>query len=452
MDTSVVIITRDELPLLQDTLAVLGETIGDAAGEYIVVDDGSKDGTADWLAAVEAVRLIHHTEKKGWMDSLNEGIASAHGESILVLRGGTLIPQVTWSRLRKALDGYAGQRAKAGAVYAMCSTAYWVYNNVPGIECRDLNELESAAEARPVEPDEATVFLDGHCMLLRRSAWQDVGGVRELYGDYREGFLDLAIRLWQAGWAVRRCPGAYVQAGETREADQIAAEERDGQLLLARQWHIRPGYSLHMRRDMLAHLDYTASDFSMLVAGCACGMDLMYVHDANPAAELHGIELDPNSAAIASTFAPVENIDIETLDKSEWRNRFSAVMMGDILEHLRDPWAMVRRMYEYTRPGGHIVISLPNVSHISVIEEMLSAHWQYVSAGILDRTHLRFFARNEAVELVTQAGYHMRELGCNKVPLNQEQTRLREALLPFLRNGAQPFDLDAYQWYILAEK
>lgn len=81
MDTSVVIITRDELPLLQDTLAVLGETIGDAAGEYIVVDDGSKDGTADWLAAVEAVRLIHHTEKKaGWPRSMRA--SPAHTERI----------------------------------------------------------------------------------------------------------------------------------------------------------------------------------------------------------------------------------------------------------------------------------------------------------------------------------------------------------------------------------
>lgn len=77
MDTSVVIITRDELPLLQDTLAVLGQTLGDEAGEYIVVDDGSQDGTAAWLAAVDAVRLIHHAEKKGWMASLNEGIANS---------------------------------------------------------------------------------------------------------------------------------------------------------------------------------------------------------------------------------------------------------------------------------------------------------------------------------------------------------------------------------------
>lgn len=88
VDTSVIVITRDELPYLRDTLVVLGQTLGDEAGEYIVVDDGSQDGTKEWLAGIDAVRLIHHTEKKGWMSSLNEGINIAHGKHILVLRGG----------------------------------------------------------------------------------------------------------------------------------------------------------------------------------------------------------------------------------------------------------------------------------------------------------------------------------------------------------------------------
>lgn len=148
----------------------------------------------------------------------------------------------------------------------------------------------------------------------------------------------------------------------------------------------------------------------------------------------------------------MECIDIETLDRPEWRDRFSAIMMGDILEHLRDPWAAMRRMYEYTRPGGRIVISLPNVSHISVIEEMLSAHWQYEADGLLDRTHLRFFARHEAIGLAAQAGYHVKEVGCNIIQRSKAQDKLREALLPLLRNGAEPVDLDAYQWFIIADK
>ena len=82
----------------------------------------------------------------------------------------------------------------------------------------------------------------------------------------------------------------------------------------------------------------------------------------------------------------------------------------------------------------------------------LCAHWQYERAGLLDRTHLRFFARNEAVDLVTQAGYHIKEVRYRKVPISEEMTKLRKALLPLLQNGAQPFDLDAYQWLIVGEK
>lgn len=451
MNTSVVIITRDELPQLQDTLQVLGQTIGDEAGEYIVVDDGSQDGTAEWLAAVDAVQLIHHTEKRGWMAAIRAGIDSAHGENILVLRGGTLLPHITWGRLQAALTDNGQRGTQGGAVFALSNAAYWGFNLVADLDYSNLSELEDAVRARPSVPDEATVYLDGHCLLLRRAAWQAVGGTREYYGDYREGYVDLALRLWQAGWAVRRCPGAVVQV-ETGRAEPDETEARAGYDLLYKQWQVRPEYSLHMRRDLLAELDYTSPDFSMLVAGCACGMDLMYVHDINPSAELRGIELDKPSVAIASLFAPVENIDIETLDRPEWREKFSAIMMGDILEHLRDPWRTMRRMYEYTRPGGRIAISLPNVSHISVLYNLLGAHWQYEASGLLDRTHLRFFARNEAVALVTQAGYHIRLVRYNRVRLPEAMAKMREALMPFLHDGAQPYDLDAYQWFIIGEK
>lgn len=453
VDTSVIVITRDELPYLRDTLVVLGQTLGDEAGEYIVVDDGSQDGTKEWLAGIDAVRLIHHTEKKGWMSSLNEGINIAHGKHILVLRGGTLMPHITWMRLKAALGEDRTRGAQAGVVFSICNRAYEGGKQHEEIACDALEALERTASASPEARDEATVYLDGHCMLMRRAAWQAVGGLRESYGDYKEGYVDFSLRLWKNGLATRRCPMAVVQVEEAAvDSREKAAAERDGQVLLAEQWHIRPGYSLQMRRDLLADFDYSDPDFSMLVAGCACGMDLMYVHDTYPDAELQGIELDPHSAAIATTFAPVENIDIETLDRPDWQERFSAVLMGDILEHLRDPWKTMRRMYEYTRPGGRISISLPNVSHISILGSLLRAHWQYEGDGVLDRTHLRFFARNEAVDLVTQAGYHIKEVRYRKVPISEEMTKLRKALLPLLQNGAQPFDLDAYQWLIVGEK
>jgi hypothetical protein len=65
----------------------------------------------------------------------------------------------------------------------------------------------------------------------------------------------------------------------------------------------------------------------------------------------------------------------------------------------------MRRLHALLRPGGHIIISLPNVRHHSVVLPLLlRGHWRYTEAGIMDQTHLRFFSREGALEMLHQSG------------------------------------------------
>jgi SAM-dependent methyltransferase len=84
---------------------------------------------------------------------------------------------------------------------------------------------------------------------------------------------------------------------------------------------------------------------------------------------------------------------------------FDTILCLDILEHLVDPWAVVARLHAILRPGGRIVASLPNVRHYSAVGPLaLAGRWQYADAGILDRTHLRFFVEGSSVALMTSSG------------------------------------------------
>lgn len=84
---------------------------------------------------------------------------------------------------------------------------------------------------------------------------------------------------------------------------------------------------------------------------------------------------------------------------------FDTILCLDILEHLRDPWIVVRRLHQAMRPGGVIVFSLPNVNHYSVVAPLvLQGRFELQEAGILDRTHLRWFTRHGAIELATSSG------------------------------------------------
>ena len=75
----------------------------------------------------------------------------------------------------------------------------------------------------------------------------------------------------------------------------------------------------------------------VLDVGCACGANFLRLREEMPDAAFYGIELNPHSAAIARRFGKVLSLDVETLEMAEWADKFDAVIMGDVLEHLRDP-------------------------------------------------------------------------------------------------------------------
>ena len=87
------------------------------------------------------------------------------------------------------------------------------------------------------------------------------------------------------------------------------------------------------------------------------------------------------------------------------------LMFLDLLEHLVDPWSVLEQFSKHVPVGGHIVASIPNVRHISVSGPLLFGNkWTYEDAGLLDRTHLRFFVRETAIDLMTLPGFKIQSV------------------------------------------
>jgi 2-polyprenyl-3-methyl-5-hydroxy-6-metoxy-1,4-benzoquinol methylase len=99
----------------------------------------------------------------------------------------------------------------------------------------------------------------------------------------------------------------------------------------------------------------------------------------------------------------VNCLDFEKEDLPQGHGLFDLVLCLDVLEHMVNPWAVVDRLVtNYLAPGGTLVVSLPNVRHHSVVLPLLfRGRWEYEDAGLLDRTHLRFFTRVTAMRLVS---------------------------------------------------
>jgi 2-polyprenyl-3-methyl-5-hydroxy-6-metoxy-1,4-benzoquinol methylase len=86
------------------------------------------------------------------------------------------------------------------------------------------------------------------------------------------------------------------------------------------------------------------------------------------------------------------------------------VIFADVLEHLVDPWDVVRKYRAALRPGGACVASIPNVANRRVLAGLYRHRWDYEPHGILDRTHLRFFTRETAVEMFEQGGFSIQQV------------------------------------------
>ena len=130
-----------------------------------------------------------------------------------------------------------------------------------------------------------------------------------------------------------------------------------------------------------------------------------------------GIEQNVEMAKIAQQYCREMIVgDIETLDLSSL-GRYDAVVFGDVLEHLRDPREILQKVNNLLKPGGKVLISLPNVANIWVRLNLLFGRFNYSRVGILDETHLRFFTLQTMKQLAAESGLDVISINATPIPL-----------------------------------
>lgn len=145
--------------------------------------------------------------------------------------------------------------------------------------------------------------------------------------------------------------------------------------------------------------------------------------------EITGIELNPLSIHyIDGVYDDFFVANLETLKLPFPSAYFDCILYPDVLEHLRDPWAVLDYHMNFLKPGGSVVISIPNVRNLSVLYNLLvRGHWTYEESGILDRTHLRFFTLKEITKELTSRNLELKEL-----KFNQDDYKGIKAMISFL--------------------
>ncbi|PWB82228.1 MAG: hypothetical protein C3F08_00160 [Candidatus Methylomirabilota bacterium] len=343
--------------------------------------------------------------------------------------------------IRRTAEGRSGGRQRLTA--QLCRDSLIAYT--PGldriVEMRGdtrLGEIRAGLDSPFVAVLDDTVavcpgWADRLVRGLTRSGAAAIGplsngarGAQYRSGDYQDipGFLRFAEQIARAGGGriepvetlhpcciLSSCACLAEVDPNTTPADlprALRAAGRGMAVALDTYVHSFAAYYAQLRPEVAALIPQTAS--TILDVGCGTGALGAALKQAR-SVRVIGVEIDPVAAEAARRV--LDDVYVGDIESLEWPREaasFDAVVLADILEHLRDPWGLLGRLAPLLAPEGRLIASLPNIRHWSVLGGLLEGEWTYLPAGILDHGHLRFFTRTSGRALIESAGFRVMQI------------------------------------------
>lgn len=162
-------------------------------------------------------------------------------------------------------------------------------------------------------------------------------------------------------------------------------------------------YFTQVREDLIEQMPYNP-DAKVLEIGCGGGDTLIALKRRKLAKEIYGVELfdlkDSNQRNPEIDKLFIGNIETDIPDFP--KDYFDVILCGDVLEHLADPWRVIERITPFLKMGGVIIVSCPNIREIFNLSKILfTGRFKYQNSGIMDKTHLRFFGKEDLADMLT---------------------------------------------------
>ena len=170
---------------------------------------------------------------------------------------------------------------------------------------------------------------------------------------------------------------------------------------------------------------------TVLDVGCAMGGYAKTLKALRPELSITGVELNPFMAARARIH--YDKMIVHPVEEATFTERFDLINCGDVLEHLQDPWAMLKNLHALLTPHGYLVLSVPNAGHWTVVRGLLKGDFQYVPLGLLCIAHLRWFTESSLLETLADTGFASEVIQRQQLPPTPKGEAFIETMgkLPF---------------------
>lgn len=162
-------------------------------------------------------------------------------------------------------------------------------------------------------------------------------------------------------------------------------------------------------------MNFIKENSIILDIGCACG-DLGIALKQYKNCNVFGFEYNAESVEIAkktNAYVNVHQVDLNNYnnaDFSDYFNKFDYIILGDVLEHLYFPQQILNNLKCFLKNDGYFILSIPNISHISIKANLLLDDWTYTPYGLLDETHIKFFTAKSLPKFLSDINLEIKDV------------------------------------------
>lgn len=410
--------------------------------QIIVVNNGSTDHTQEWLEKQKIDQIY-----------FDEGVQT-DGKALNAVFDNFEVQEyvfVIWPQVR------VGEKTIATMVHTLCQDDR---NGIVGccsnrqpceqyIEMQSYDDLKRIEDTVKVRRDCRVVGTFGLCYGFSGKLIEEIGGFDENLA-YTDIMVDYQLRAIQSNYKNLIACNAYVYE-EKEKKENIGWLNRLWEAdrhYLRQKWNMNY-FSIAANSKFNFLLDRSEEDeFSVLEVGCDMGANLLGIKNAYPNCKIAGLEINKNSVSLGKHIADIRygNIEEENVDFGE---KFDYIIFGDVLEHLHNPLRTIEYCKSLLNENGCIVASIPNVMHVSVMEQLLRGEFQYTDMGLLDRTHIHLFTQKEILKMFMEAGYQIEKLSGSYMQLTLQQEQLISKLMCISENVTEDM-YRVYQYSLVA--
>ena len=441
---TVLLLAYDELEYVQLAVDSL-RRFGDIELSLVIVDNSSTDGLRDWAAEQEDLSYVLLDEgHMGWGKAINMVIAELGIDSDLLIMEGHYA--VTPGYL-KCLQEVLYQSDNVGGI----SNGVPFHQSIMPDITDYATAVSKAAQQKNLQARQVMMLHHG-AILLKKGILGRLGPFEERVDGMPAVIKDYCLRMIVADEKLMVSPQALLWNMRNSGKSIIHPEDIERgweQKVLEEKWKMHYFNGSYNENLILQIEADTEARFNVLEIGCDCGATLLEIKNRYSRAGVFGVEINEKAASIAAHFAEVEVNNIEDKSLPFAEGMFDYIIFGDVLEHLHDPLDTLVYCKKLLGDGGCIIANIPNIMHISVMEQLLRGEFTYTETGLLDKTHIHFFTYHEINRIFRQAGYEICDIRSVVLSLSESQNMLIDQLLG-MDGRASRFMYDTYQYCVKA--